>query len=146
MIIQKATINDLDSLTELFNLYRVFYDQKSDLIGARAFLKERLRYDDSVVFIAHDRNKLLGFVQLYPSFSSVNMRKIWVLNDLFVKEQTRGKGVGEKLLKQGIEFAKKTGAKGIFLETGQENVIAQRLYEKIGFEREEHYFYYFSIE
>jgi ribosomal protein S18 acetylase RimI-like enzyme len=145
MIIQKATINELDSLTELFDLYRIFYEQNSDLEGARTFLTERLTNEESVVFMAHDGDNSHGFVQLYPSFSSVNMKRIWVLNDLFVKEQTRGKGVGEKLLKQAIEFAKKTGAIGIFLETAKENVIAQRLYEKIGFEKEAHYFYYFSI-
>jgi ribosomal protein S18 acetylase RimI-like enzyme len=145
MIIQKATINDLDSLAELFDLYRVFYEQNSDLEAARMFLKERITNEESVVFIALDGDSPVGFVQLYPCFSSVSMKQSWVLNDLYVKEQVRGKGAGEKLIHSAIHFAKATGAKGVSLETGKGNTRAQRLYEKIGFEREANYFYYFSV-
>ncbi len=144
MIIQQATLNELEALTELFDLYRVFYEQKSDLNGARNFLKERISNEESVAFIALDGSSPLGFVQLYPSFSSVSMKRSWVLNDLFVNEQARGQGIGEKLMKTAIEFAKETGAKGVLLETAADNTTAQRLYEKIGFKRESSYFYYFS--
>ncbi|WHY75166.1 GNAT family N-acetyltransferase [Neobacillus sp. WH10] len=144
MLIQKVTINELDSLTELFNLYRVFYNQKSDVNSARKFLTERILKEESVVFIALNGHESLGFVQLYPSFSSVSMQRSWVLNDLFVKETARGQGVGEKLMKTAIEFAKETGAKGVLLETAKDNTTAQRLYEKIGFIREGNYYYYFS--
>jgi ribosomal protein S18 acetylase RimI-like enzyme len=143
--ILKATLNELDSLTELFDLYRIFYKQKSDLNGAREFLKERLMHGESVIFIALDENDSIGFVQLYPSFSSVSMKRIWVLNDLYVKEKARGKGFGEKLLKKAITFSEEMGAKGVSLETGKQNLTAQSLYEKIGFTRETNYFYYFSI-
>lgn len=145
MSIKKATLNELDPLTELFDLYRGFYEQKSDLDGAKEFLKERLTNKESVVFIAFDENNPIGFVQLYPSFSSVSMNRTWVLNDLYVKEDGRGKGFGEKLLKKAINFAEETGAKGVSLETGKENLTAQRLYEKIGFKRESHYFYFLTM-
>ncbi|MFP5111910.1 GNAT family N-acetyltransferase [Bacillaceae bacterium C204] len=145
MIIEKATMNDLESVTELFDLYREFYEQKSDLEGAREFLKARLVNEESVVFLAVEESIPVGFVQLYPTFSSVSMMRSWILNDLYVKEQFRGKGAGEKLIQKAIQFAKDTGAKGIMLETGKENHNAQRLYEKIGFERESNYFYYYSI-
>ncbi|KQU24250.1 acetyltransferase [Bacillus sp. Leaf13] len=145
MGIQKATLNELDSLTELFDLYRVFYEQTSNLEGAREFLKERLTNEESVIFMAFDGDNPIGFVQLYPSFSSVSMMRSWVLNDLFVKGNARKKGFGEKLLKASIAFAKETGAKGVSLETDKDNGNAQKLYEKIGFIRESNYFYYFSI-
>ncbi|KON70552.1 acetyltransferase [Peribacillus butanolivorans] len=145
MGIQKATLNELDSLTELFDLYRVFYEQTSNLEGAREFLKERLTNEESVIFMAFDGVNPIGFVQLYPSFSSVSMMRSWVLNDLFVKGNARKKGFGEKLLKAAIAFAKETGAKGVSLETDKDNGNAQKLYEKIGFIRESNYFYYFSI-
>lgn len=145
MNIEKATLKNLESLAELFDLYRVFYEQRSDLEGAIEFIKERLNKEESVVFIALDENNPIGFVQLYPSFSSVSMRRTWVLNDLYVKENARGKGFGEKLLKKAITFAEGTGAIGVSLETGKENLTAQRLYEKIGFIRETNYFYNFSI-
>ncbi|MER2169608.1 MAG: GNAT family N-acetyltransferase [Psychrobacillus psychrodurans] len=145
MCIQRATLNELDSLTELFDLYRLFYKQESNLEGARAFLKERLVKDESVVFIAYDENNPVGFVQLYPSFSSVSMKQSWILNDLYVKKSARNNGFAEKLIKMVINFAEETDAKGILLETGKENIPAQRLYEKIGFIRDSNYYYYFSV-
>lgn len=145
MIIQKASLNELESLTELFDLYRQFYEQESDIDGAREFLKARIQNDDSVIFIAFNEETPIGFVQLYPSFSSVSMKRIWVLNDLYVKKDARKNGTGEKLIQTAIQFARDTGAKGVLLETGKENVTAQRLYEKIGFHKESNFFYYFSI-
>ena len=145
MNIVKATLHDLDALTELFDLYRLFYQQPSDMDGARTFLNDRLSNEESVVFIAFDGNKAVGFVQLYPSFSSVSMKRTWVLNDLYVKEEGRGKGFGEALIREAITFAEETGAKGVLLETGKENVTAQRLYEKIGFVQETNHFYFFGI-
>ncbi|MEK3996499.1 GNAT family N-acetyltransferase [Psychrobacillus sp. FSL K6-2365] len=145
MCIQRATLNELDSLTELFDLYRLFYKQESNLEGARAFLKERLVKEESVVFIAYDENSPVGFVQLYPSFSSVSMKQSWILNDLYVKKSARNNGFAEKLIKMVINFAEETDAKGILLETDKENIPAQRLYEKIGFIRDSNYYYYFSI-
>ncbi|MGE6611161.1 GNAT family N-acetyltransferase [Peribacillus sp. NPDC076916] len=145
MSIQKATLHELESLTELFDLYRVFYEQASDPRRAREFLRERLTNGESVVFLAYDEGNPIGFVQLYPSFSSVSMMRSWVLNDLFVKESARKKGFGEELLNAAIMFAREAGAKGVSLETGKDNVNAQRLYEKIGFVRETNHFYYFTI-
>ncbi len=145
MSIQKATLHELESLTELFDLYRVFYEQTSDPGRAREFLRERLTNGESVVFMAFDEGNPIGFVQLYPSFSSVSMMRSWVLNDLFVKESARKKGFGEELLNAAIAFARETDAKGVSLETGTDNVKAQRLYEKIGFARESNHFYYFTI-
>ncbi|MGW8424175.1 GNAT family N-acetyltransferase [Peribacillus simplex] len=145
MSLQKATLHELESLTELFDLYRVFYEQASDPGRAREFLRERLTNGESVVFMAYDEGNPIGFVQLYPSFSSVSMMRSWVLNDLFVKESARKKGFGEELLNAAITFARATGAKGVSLETGKDNVNAQKLYEKIGFVRESNHFYFFSI-
>jgi ribosomal protein S18 acetylase RimI-like enzyme len=145
MNIIKATMEDLDSLTELFDLYRQFYEQHSDLTGAREFLQERMMHNESIIYIAYDGDAAVGFVQLYPTFSSVSMKRSWVLNDLYVKKQARGKGAGEQLIQKGIELAKETGAKGLFLETASDNLQAQSLYEKIGFHKEENYFYFYSV-
>jgi len=145
MSILKATLDDLNSLTELFDLYRIFYQQKSNINGAKAFIKDRLSNEESVIFIAFDENNPIGFVQLYPSFSSVSMKRTWVLNDLYVSESVRGKGFGEKLIKKAITFAGETGAKGVLLETNIENLPAQRLYEKVGFIKEINRFYFYTI-
>ncbi|MBY0124283.1 GNAT family N-acetyltransferase [Bacillus sp. S/N-304-OC-R1] len=145
MEITKATLTDLEAVTELFDLYRIFYKQPSDLDSAKGFIKERLTNQDSVIFIAYEEENPVGFVQLYPSFSSVSMKRLWILNDLYVKETVRGKGCGEKLINTAIAYAANTGAKGLLLETAEDNYSAQRLYEKIGFTKETNYFYYFTI-
>ncbi|MFJ7678934.1 GNAT family N-acetyltransferase [Peribacillus sp. NPDC097198] len=145
MVIKKATMAELDSLSELFDSYRVFYEQPSNLEGAQHFLRERLEHEESVVFIARDGNDSLGFVQLYPSFSSISMKRSWILNDLFVKESARKRGIGENLLQAAVDFAKESGANGVSLETGKENVTAQRLYERFGFVKESNFFYHYSI-
>ncbi|WP_223700030.1 GNAT family N-acetyltransferase [Sutcliffiella deserti] len=145
MTIQRATIENVKELAELFNQYRVFYDQESDIEAAQAFLHERISREESVIFLVFDGGEAVGFTQLYPTFSSVKMKQSWVLNDLFINEESRGKGFGENLVIAAIEFAKETSASGVLLETGEENTRAQGLYEKIGFKKESNYFYFYSL-
>lgn len=145
MLIEKATMQDLEALAELLDLYRIFYEQESDRHGAREFIKARIENEESIIFIAKDEEESVGFVQLYPTFSSVSMKRSWVLNDLYVKKSARKNGVGEQLLQAAITYVKETRAKGLLLETASDNLTAQRLYEKIGFKKETTYFYYFSI-
>ncbi|WP_462413515.1 N-acetyltransferase family protein [Neobacillus sp. Marseille-QA0830] len=145
MTIQLATLKELDQVAELLDLYRQFYKQEPDVAGAKEFLRQRMVNKESVVFVAFDGEEAVGFVQLYPSFSSVSMKRSWILNDLYVKKHARTQRYGEKLIKRSIEFAKETGAKGISLETADDNYPAQRLYEKIGFKQETNFFYYFSL-
>ena len=132
MKIVKASIDFLDELTPLFDGYRVFYEQNSDTKAARQFLSERLYKEDSVIFLASDTHgKGLGFTQLYPSFSSVSMQHMYILNDLFVSESARGMGVGAALLKHAQQFARAEGCKGLILETAIDNP-AQKLYKRLG--------------
>jgi ribosomal protein S18 acetylase RimI-like enzyme len=145
LIIRQATWNDIEALVELFDQYRIFYEQESNIGGAKEFLEERLQREESVIFIAYHAQDPVGFTQLYPLFSSVNMHRTWILNDLYVNENVRGKGIGESLLKKAIAYAEETGAKGLSLETGEDNLIAQKLYKKIGFIKETNFFYHYSI-
>lgn len=133
--IRKATVADLDSLVPLFDAYRQFYKQETDLEGARKFLTERLEGEESVVFLAFYGERPAGFTQLYPIFSSVGMRRSWLLNDLYVDVVARKKGVGERLLEEAKTWARATGASWMMLETAVDNHLAQALYEKNGWER-----------
>lgn len=136
MEIVQASAANLEQLTPLFNGYRIFYEQASDLGAAHNFLKERLEKKDSVIFIAlDDSGQGLGFTQLYPSFSSVSMKRVFILNDLFVDEMARGRQVGTALLDRAKEFSFSEGAKGLVLETAADNP-AQRLYEKNGWTKD----------
>ena len=84
MQIEVATKDHLEQIVPLFDAYRVFYEQPSDLAASRAFIAERLERGDSHILLAREAGKAVGFTQLYASLSSVSMRKIWILNDLFV--------------------------------------------------------------
>lgn len=144
MKIFKAETVDLQTASFLFDMYRQFYKQKSDIDSAKLFLSERILKNESVIFLAANEqtNEGMGFVQLYPSFSSVSLKKIWILNDLFVHENYRRKGVAEALIEKSRLLCIETDAKGLILETDKSNASAQRLYDKTGFKKDKDHFYY----
>lgn len=133
-----ATLDDLDALALLFDAYRVFYRQPSNLAAARSFIAARMQNGESVTFLARDADTAAasGFVQLYPSFSSVSVARIWILNDLYVAPDARRRGVAHALMERARAFAKDTGASRLVLETAEDNRRAQALYESLGYVRE----------
>lgn len=136
--ITRATLADLDALAPLFDGYRVFYGKPSDPSKANEFLHERLANGESVVFLARDADRgALGFTQLYPSFSSVSARRLWILNDLFVSAHARRRGVAKALLRRAREHGIETGVVRLVLQTARDNAQAQALYESLGWLREE---------
>ena len=146
MEIVRAKLEHAELLIPLFDAYRRFYKQSADLPGARQFLTERLKKEQSVIFLATEeedgRRQGIGFTQLYPSFSSTSMRRLWILNDLFVSPSARKKGIGEALMERARQWALETGAEGLTLETAIDNHTARRLYEKLGYKKDEVYFRY----
>jgi GNAT superfamily N-acetyltransferase len=140
--VRQAVFADLGALAPLFDAYRQFYGQGGDLAGARAFLRERFEHTQSVVFIAEEGDRGVGFAQLYPSFSSVSMARTFVLNDLFVAADRRRKGIGEMLLQAAAEFARNVGAARLTLSTAVANAPAQALYESAGWRRDENFYVY----
>lgn len=149
MIIKKATYEDLEIASYLFDLYRQFYEQEPDINSSKKFLSERIKHFESVIFLAIDEgsNSGMGFVQLYPSFSSVSMKRIYILNDLFVHENFRKQGVANALILKSKELAIETKAKGIILETHNSNLNARKLYDKTGFKiDDEHYYYLWEVK
>ncbi len=125
MKVRKANSNDLIQLSHLFDGYRQFYQQAADLDGAKEFISKRLENQQSVifvVFVVESDDKLLGFTQLFPSFSSVSMQRLWVLNDLFVAVAARQQGVARNLMEAAKHFAQKTNSKGLTLETDLGNI------------------------
>ena len=130
--IRRATLADLDAVAPLFDAYRRFYDQPGDLARARDFLRERLERDESVVLLAQVDGRPAGFTQLYRMFSSVRTTRTYILNDLFVAEDARRRGVARALLDAAARFAREDGAAGISLETMQDNAPARALYRAAG--------------
>lgn len=142
MEIMQATIDDLEGVSHQFNLYRMFYQQESDIEGAKAYISNRLENKDSVIFVVKDNHRYMGFTQLYPTFSSISMKRAWILNDLYVDTAARKQGVAEMLLQKVKEYAFETEAKSISLSTAPDNYAAQRLYEKNGYVRDSQFYQY----
>jgi GNAT superfamily N-acetyltransferase len=138
----RAELHDLDALVPLFDGYRRFYAQRSDPDGARAFLADRMKRGESVIFLAVVDGTIVGFTQLYPQFSSVSMQKLWLLNDLFVAADARTSGAGRALLERAERWAAETGAKGLTLSTQITNLTAQRLYEASGWTKDDEFIHY----
>ena len=134
--VRQATVDDLDLIVPLFDAYRQFYRQPSDTEGARRFLLERFEHNQSVIFLALQDGDAIGFTQLYPSFSSASMARIFILNDLSVAPDARGRGVGSALLDATARYGRRVGAIRLALSTELSNTTAQAVYEKMGWQRD----------
>ena len=136
----RATTIHLDAVAKLFDAYHGFYGQPSNLEQSRTFIAERMAFNESAIFLVEDESgEALGFVQLYPTFSSIDAHRTWLLSDLFTTPAARGRGVGRRLMNTARDFAVETGAKGLVLETATDNFTAQGLYESLGWVRDTGY-------
>ncbi|WP_438445844.1 GNAT family N-acetyltransferase [Gorillibacterium sp. sgz5001074] len=147
VVIHQATIDDLGDAAVLFDEYRVFYSQEPDLEGARRFLFERFEHGESVIFLARDSKsgEAVGLAQLYPSFSSVSMKRLWILNDLYIHAEHRNRNIGRLLLERAKAFAAATKSKGIEIATQTTNLKAQRVYEAHGYQKDDEFIHYFML-
>lgn len=139
--IKRAGIEDVAVVAALFDAYRIFYDQESDVLAANNFIAERLLKNESVIFIAVMNETAVGFIQLYPIFSSVSLSKAWLLNDLYVAKNARQQGVAAALLAKAKLFGEEQKAKWLLLETAADNFKAQSVYEKNGWVKQTDFFY-----
>jgi ribosomal protein S18 acetylase RimI-like enzyme len=141
--LRPASTADLDALSLLLDGYRQFYAQPGDTHAARAFLVQRLGLSDSHLLVYEDdANQLMGFVQLYPVLSTVSLAPRWILNDLFVAPDARGQGIGRALMQAAAELARDHGVPRLSLSTQTGNGAAQRLYESLGWQRNDAFYGY----
>jgi len=142
-VVRQAELSDAESLKQLFDGYRVFYEQKSDPAAAGAFMSERLINGDSTIFMAVDEEGAgLGFTQLYPLFSSVRMRRIWLLNDLYVASDARRRGVAHRLMMHAQKWVRSQGGAGLELATAVDNDAAKSVYHDLGWKLDTEYHHY----
>lgn len=142
MRIIQATLEHLDLIAPLFVKYREFYGELAYPESSRVFLEKRLRRKESVIYLAlsdDDDSRLLGFCQLYPSFSSLSLKRVWILNDIFVAEDARRQLVADHLIKTAKKMAKETQAVRMRVSTSSNNEAAQKTYESIGFREDKQF-------
>lgn len=141
-VIERAGQTDAEAVAPLFDAYRRFHGCVGDLGLARAFIRERLERSESTIFIARLESRVLGFTQLYPSFTSMGAARVFILNDLYVAPEAEGQGVGAALLETAAAFARSQGSVALRLSTTVENHRAQPLYDRMGWTRTDHYLTY----
>jgi ribosomal protein S18 acetylase RimI-like enzyme len=133
LIVRRIAANEAELVVELFDKYRIFYKQASDIALAKSFITDRLNNNESVIYVAFIDDKPVGFTQLYPKYSSMRAVKNWILNDLYVDEAYRKQGIASALIQAAADFAKANNARFVQLETQTNNYTAQSLYESVGF-------------
>ncbi len=138
----RAGFEHIPQIALLLDEYRMFYEQPTDIAASTKFLEERISKNESIIFLAYEEDESIGFTQLYTSYSSVSLQPLFILNDLYVRKDHRGKRIGEALLNKSKEFCKTMGYKGLALETAIDNP-AQQLYEKLGWKKDTACFHYF---
>ena len=139
----EANKDNIKKVGELFDLYRQFYKYDSNIIESTNFIKERIINNESKIFLAINKeNQAVGFVQLYETFGSLDLGKIIVLYDLYVKKEFRKKNIGRKLMIRSHKYAKEIKAKRIQLSTAIDNFIGQSLYESLGYVKDKDFYTY----
>ncbi len=142
MNIYQAQPQDVDTVLPLYLAYRRFYQVEENLVQAREFILKRLQLNESVIFFAEVDGKAVGFTQLYPLFCSLEMKRIWLLYDLYVDESARQHGVAQQLIARAEQLAKESDSAFIMLSTATDNTKAEALYERSGFVRDTDFYVY----
>jgi len=145
MLIFEANKEHALITAKLFDKYRQFYECEPDIELAKKFISERIENGESTIFLAEEDGVIVGFVQMYPSFCSVDAVKIYILYDLFVDASARNLGVGALLMNKASEYAKANGVSRIDLMTAFSNKPGQHLYEKLGYKKVDEDFHNYSL-
>ncbi|HEY8297605.1 MAG TPA: GNAT family N-acetyltransferase [Candidatus Baltobacteraceae bacterium] len=135
--IDRATSEHLDAVTPLFDAYRRFFTHKDDTAVSESFIGARLAVGDSVIFLAFEDGEAVGFIQLYPLFSSWYARRIWFLSDLYVAEEARKRSIGRALVRRVVEYAEETEASSVMVELPFSEPHLQRFYSSFGFAKDD---------
>jgi ribosomal protein S18 acetylase RimI-like enzyme len=139
----QASLENLDELSRLFQNYRIFYKKEPDTEAEKAFLKERITNKESVIYLAKSGDKFAGFVQLFSMFTSTRIKRLWLLNDLYVDKEFRKSGAASMLIEKSKELARETKSAGLMLQTAKDNTTAQSVYDKTDFVRDDDFYTYY---
>ena len=137
--VEPISAEQLEALLPMIAAYQRFYAVADvDDERNRAFFSRFLApSEDGMLLGAWRDRELVGYACLYWHFTSLVPAETVLLNDLFVDEPARGRGVGRALIEASAAVARERGAHHLEWATAPENVTAQRLYDSTGAERSE---------
>lgn len=107
-------------------------------IPTKSFLEEITKSDNMTLFIAEDEG-IVGTLTLAIQKIPTG-KKAWI-EDVVVDGSARGKGIGKKLIQHAIEYASESGVTKIDLTSSPFRTAANKLYEKMGFQKRDTNFY-----
>lgn len=136
MIVRRATETDLPLLTVLFDEYRQFYGSSSNIKQTQDFLLKRFRNQQTIIFVSQKDDIITGFIVMYHGFSTAACGEYYILDDTYVTPNYRRQGSAHQLIDTAILYARQQGAMRISLQTDANNIEARKLYEKLGFVRD----------
>jgi ribosomal protein S18 acetylase RimI-like enzyme len=110
-----------------------------------AELKELMAAHGSTLLVARDENdRIVGTLTLVVFRTTTELRAR--IEDVVVDDGARGKGIGERLVKQALRLAQERGARSVSLTSRPDRETANRLYQRVGFEQHETNVYTFTLE
>jgi ribosomal protein S18 acetylase RimI-like enzyme len=135
LTIRPAEERDLSKLYHLMIQYIVDFYKKPE--PNEADLKNLLQHlldhpESGVQFVAEKEREIVGFATLYYTFSTLQVKRAAILNDLFVSSEARGQKAGEMLFEGCLTHIRKNNFAYMTWETAKDNYIAQGLYNKMG--------------
>ena len=133
MTIETVTTAHFEQVLPLIADYQRFYCASPDENRNRAHFSQFLDdHSRGVLFAALDADVVVGFATLYFPFSSVRARSVCLMNDLFITEAARGKGIGRALIAHCHNYAQTHDFPALMWNTEHDNHAAQRLYDSLG--------------
>ncbi|AAU36930.1 MULTISPECIES: hypothetical protein [Basfia] len=131
MKIFKAEQWNLEVLLPLFEEYRLSHGMVENPERTFTFLNNRIRFSESIIFIAtNERQQAIGFIQLYPRLSSLQLQRYWQLTDIFVQDVANQNEIYAGLIEKAKEFVCFTHSTRLVVEQDQQH---QGIWEKEGF-------------
>jgi ribosomal protein S18 acetylase RimI-like enzyme len=147
IVIRRAEQSDLPCLGRLgallmethyaFDQQRFMAPRTSSAQGYAWFLGTQLKDKDVVMFVAERSGVIVGYVYagLEPTSWKELREMAGFIHDVVVDESSRGTGVAASLLEAATEWLRAQGAPRVMLWTAEHNVVAQRLFSRLGFRR-----------
>ena len=142
-MIERVTIKNFDEVLPLIEAYQKFYKVTDiNIEKNKEFFSQFLNDDNQgYLYLFRAEEEAVGFTTIYSGYSSTRAEKVAILNDLYISPAHRRKGYAKELITNAIKAAKERGFSRLQWLTTKSNEEAQNLYDSLGANKSEWYFY-----